>query len=309
MCSRSFRRSAELRRHASTEHRDALERIARLEKALERLSGNKSEFPSPPSSTSERTASPEPTHHSSGEEIQLDSATINAQFLLVDRAVNDVLIRLDYLERAQKMDEDRLRRPTGEKECSRCRCGTPMEKIIERRARTLAQRIERGPQESRQHSVSQESRITALEMTLDRMTAGLRVALGRNTSEKVEIRQPSPTGGVPAWNRLAVGAGDVEESRASPDEEEQNSQSRSRDAHNRPAWQTLQCEGLEEQMDIDSTYGPSLWDRRPESMSEEVIRVAARGLSAPVRTGGASDVTPGNVELDPPRTSGEAVQV
>lgn len=214
MCSRSFRRSSELRRHTFTEHNDALERIARLEKALEKLTGNKSEFPpSPPSSTNERSASPEPGHHSSSEETLLDSATINAQFLFVDRAMNDVLIRLDCLERARIADENKFRRPKSERESSRCRCGTPREKIIERRARSLAQRIEKGPQEPRQHSVLQESRMDTLEMTLDRMTTGLKVALGRDTSRKVEIRQSSPPAGGPAWTPLAPHTTDTEESR------------------------------------------------------------------------------------------------
>lgn len=237
MCSRNFRRSSELRRHTSTDHNDALERIARLEKALEQLTGNKAELPpSPPSSANERSASPEPSRHSSSEEPVLDSATINAQFLLVDRAMNDVLIRLDCLERARKMDEQRLRRPTHEREISRCRCGTPREKIIERRARSLAQRIEKGPHESRQHPVSQEARMEALELTLERMTTGLKVALGRDISRKVESHQPSPSAEGPAWAPSALRATAVEEPRAS---EHQNNHSSVRDAHNRPGQSTV----------------------------------------------------------------------
>lgn len=234
MCSRSFRRSAELRRHTSTEHNDALDRITRLEKALERLTGNKSEFPpSPPPSTNERSASPEPRHHSSIEEPLLDSATINAQFLLVDRAMNDVLIRLDCLERARKADEHKLRRPTNEREISRCRCGTPREKIIERRARSLAQRIEKSPQESRLHSISQESRMDVLETTLERMTTGLKIALGTEVPSKVEIHRSSPAAGGLAWTPLAPPTTDLEEPRANPSDESLNHHSSSGDVHNR----------------------------------------------------------------------------
>ncbi|KAE9962236.1 hypothetical protein EG328_000759 [Venturia inaequalis] len=303
MCSRSFRRSSELRRHTSSEHNDALERIARLEKALEKLTGNKSELPpSPTSSTNERSASPEPRHHSSSEEILLDSATINAQFLLVDRAMNDVLIRLDCLERARKADEHKLRRPTNERETARCRCGTPREKIIERRARSLAQRIERGPQQLCQQSVSQESRMDALETTLDRMTTGLQIALGTETSRKAEIHQSPSAAGGPAWISQALPTTDLKESRANPSESHHNNSSGG-DVHNQPVTRTLPSEEVEEQMDIDQTqYGPSLWDRRQESMTEEVMRVASRGLSVPRRVNGAGstwsgDVTQKTVEL------------
>jgi hypothetical protein len=195
MCSRSFRRSAELRRHTSTEHNDALERIARLEKALERLTGDKTGIPpSPPSSTNGHSVSPEPMHQYGSEEPLLDLATINAQFLFVDRAMNDVLIRLDCLERARKLGEN-----------TKCRCATPREKIIERRARSLAQRIEKSPREVPQQISSQESRMVALEMTLDRMTAGLRVALGRETAKKADF-----TAERPSWTPLSLHTGDVE---------------------------------------------------------------------------------------------------
>ncbi|TLD36209.1 hypothetical protein E2P81_ATG03098 [Venturia nashicola] len=289
MCSRSFRRSSELRRHAFSEHNDALERIARLERALEKLTGNKPELPpSPPSSSNERSASPEPIQHSSHEEIFLDSATINAQFLFVDRAMNDVLIRLDCLERARKADEHKLRHPTNEGEISRCRCGTPREKIIDRRARSLARRIERGPQELRQHSRSQEARMDALEMTLDRMTTGLRVALGTETSRKTAIHQSPSASGGPKESLLALPTSESEESRENPSDGYHHDYSSSGDVHNRPVNRTLLSEEAEEQTDVDPTvYGPSLWDRRQESMTEEVMRVASRGLSVPGRVNGS----------------------
>lgn len=212
MCSRSFRRSAELRRHTSTEHNHALERIAHLERTLEKLTGNKLEIPpSPPSSTNEHSASPEPMHVPGSEETLLDLATINAQFLFVDRAMNDVLIRLDCLERNQQMEEIKLRHPIYGRKNSRCRCGTPKEKIIERRARSLAKRIEKGPQEMPQHTVSQESRMGALEMTLDRMTTGLRVALGRDTTKKVDSHHSSS---IAVFLRIA----DMEEQEVQPSE-------------------------------------------------------------------------------------------
>lgn len=214
MCSRSFRRSPELQRHTSAEHNDALERIARLEKTLEKLTGNKSEIPpSPPSSANERSASPEPRQEPNSEEIFLDSATINAQFLFIDRAMNDVLIRLDCLERARRMEETRICRPRIERENSRSRSGTPREKIIERRARSLVQRMEKAPQQKRQQSASQESRMDALEMTLDRMTTGLKVALGRDTTV-MEVHPSSSIAGRHARNRLSIGTADMEEARA-----------------------------------------------------------------------------------------------
>lgn len=68
---------------------------------------------------------------------------------------------------------------------------------------------------------------------------------------------------------------------------------------------TVLSEEDEEQMDVDPTlYGPSLWDRRQESMTEEVMRVASRGLSVHGRSNGAASVwtdeaTLRSVELGP----------
>lgn len=57
-------------------------------------------------------------------------------------------------------------------------------------------------------------------------------------------------------------------------------------------------EEVEEEMDVDpAVYGPSLWDRRQESMTEEVMRVASRGLSVPSRVGGAGSTLTGEVAL------------
>lgn len=58
-------------------------------------------------------------------------------------------------------------------------------------------------------------------------------------------------------------------------------------------------------MEVDPTlYGPSLWDRRQETMTEEVMRVASKGPSVHGRANGATsawtdDVTLKSVEVGP----------